>query len=1284
MRDLNKLAAATATEAQTQQLTQIHIPPLPPDIHLLADSATHGDDIAMPAVRVELFISPLLKTIAASKGAHGNDDMVACQYASTRITFDNTATQVNGLNPFRRSDAEPFAWIRWAADLMDDGLIEGSPSSLQLLFSTAGRGWDANIIASVTQTCQAALQRLRECTILVNDLPIAYTALNEGMLLEQHILAFLTCVSTNKSDDPWLQQSGGSPLGNFAFLYDLGSQLDMLRILITAFTNKPTLLAHKAVHGERSVLLPLSANTRAGEDLLYGHRTNLSESNHPLISELQRSHRLQGNLLIFESLNSVYLHPHTRLRSSAFYGLLNEALSHVQNDSHYKPLPLQAFSPHVVALAPLVPDHYFDYNTVSVEAFTAYLQTLDYVQQMSAAAQQDTLTWLSRLGGNGPNELRTSLWFVSRRNTLVTQFGPVDQWNAGYVPPLPYGSLSGVGAHVDQHLEPAMYLGTAVATDQISINPITGAPNIYTRVMRHASTAMTIMIPQSGSALFAANILRQFLRTGSDRLTHFNMGLPPSSSTLPFKRAMMDTTTLLLQQGALSSSLHASILQSLRNADQQLPAIGSNYQQQVQHLFAFYLAIVSSTIETQTGLDAAVMLTLNTPGCTAPVILAVSHFHNSGTGNKTEVFPLPHEATSHPHAKLLDISATFTSDGSFAIRVTYDNINMAAPAMGGPHPIFPNSAVSTPVPASQSPLVPPDAASVAPEDAMAVVPPVASPSAGHTVFITRHQQSKTVNMVVIAGIRHQLDPMASDTNNTSLMYQICNGLMAAGYYSYLPQTNGSPVDGIRTALIEAQRKHPMLRDPNNFHSYEIVLPLTCPVTVGGTTTILPLFTWCHNSKVFWERTPYTLQGITSDEADLYSKKWEMLVTREGIPGESNCDAYGRDTFANLVQGLLPEGEPFLVLVQWIGSLHYRRKLKAKIGIRTSGPVQIAYFHPRCLPGVIDNVKQAVQSRRRETGPQWISLQKTPHGSYNVIDNILSHRNPALIFTGEHTWDLYTSAAIPNFPPHPYGQACHVTPRVFYSTIQIPPHLTAEDLLNHYSQPGTLPAEYIALRNWPQHPDFGDGSSVMLPGLLNRTGHCILAITNAQPALSRLPYHEDSLFQIAHSLHPAREVDRYHTTIGSLLFTVESTQDGTVLPDDMLTKYGLSAYVRSLGSMPPPAWTPATTQPGRSYRQAASTADDSSRDSRSIATRDSRRADNTPSTVSSQSTALVTEPYNIHEMVQRQEAMVQRQDAIVQQQNERIDRLADLVTMLVERQLIPPGATTQSSQPSAPK
>ena len=72
------------------------------------------------------------------------------------------------------------------------------------------------------------------------------------------------------------------------------------------------------------------------------------------------------------------------------------------------------------------------------------------------------------------------------------------------------------------------------------------------------------------------------------------------------------------------------------------------------------------------------------------------------------------------------------------------------------------------------------------------------------------------------------------------------------------------------------------------------------------------------------------------------------------------------------------------------------------------------------------------------------------------------------------------------------------------------------------------------------------------------------------------------------------------------------------------------------------------------------------------------------TVSSQSTALVTEPYNIHEMVQRQEAMVQRQDAIVQQQNERIDRLADLVTMLVERQLIPPGATTQSSQPSAPK
>ena len=500
--------------------------------------------------------------------------------------------------------------------------------------------------------------------------------------------------------------------------------------------------------------------------------------------------------------------------------------------------------------------------------------------------------------------------------------------------------------------------------------------------------------------------------------------------------------------------------------------------------------------------------------------------------------------------------------------------------------------------------------------------------------------------------------------------------MAAGYYSYLPQTNGSPVDGIRTALIAAQRTHPRIRDPNNFHSYEITLPLTCPIAVGGTTTIPSLFTWCHNSKIFWERTPYTLQGLTSDEVSLYTKKWEMLVTREGIPGESNCDAHGRDTFADLVQGLLPEEEPFLVLVQWTGSLHYRQSNKAKTGIRTSGPIQVAYFHPRCLPGVIDKVKQAVQSRRRDTGPQWISLQKTPYGSYNVTDDILSYRNPALIASGEYTFDLYTSAAMSKFPPHPYGQACHVTPRIFYSTIQIPPHLTAEELLTHYSQPGTLPSEFIALRNWPQHPDFGDGSSIMLPGLLNRTGHCILAITNAQSALSRLPYNEDSLFQVAHSLHPAREADRYHTTIGSLLYTVESTQDGTILPDDMLIKYGLSAYIRSPGPTTISARTPSTTQPGRSYRQAASSADDSSRSS-SIATRDSRRADNTPSTVSSQSTALVAEPYNIHDMVQRQ-------DAIVQRQNERIDRLADLVTMLVERQLGPPGATTQSSQPSAPK
>ena len=163
-------------------------------------------------------------------------------------------------------------------------------------------------------------------------------------------------------------------------------------------------------------------------------------------------------------------------------------------------------------------------------------------------------------------------------------------------------------------------------------------------------------------------------------------------------------------------------------------------------------------------------------------------------------------------------------------------------------------------------------------------------------------------------------------------------------------------------------------------------------------------------------------------------------------------------------------------------------------------------------------KEAIYSRRRDTGPQWISLQKSPYGGYNVIDNILSYRNPALIAYLEFTFDLYTSSAMANFQAAPYGQACHVTPRIYYSTIQIPSHLTAAELLAHYSQPGTLPSEFIALRNWPQHPDFGDGSSVMLTSLLNRTGHCILAILNAQPALSRLSYNDDSLFQTAHSLH----------------------------------------------------------------------------------------------------------------------------------------------------------------------
>ena len=1260
LRDLSKLHAARAHEVQTQQLTQIHIPMLHPDTTILADSASQLNDIMLPPLRIEVYVSALLKDIASkSVNPMSAISTIVGQHASARVTFTHEITCAQDINPSRQTSDTVFAWIQWAAALLGDQQPGGTLSCLQSIFLTAHTGWNADVLREATQLCNDALQRLRSHSIYADGQQVAYVALNEGILLEQHLQAFLQCLTRNNNVDPWLGQLPGSPLGVKGILYGTGAQLDMLRIFLTAFADAPVHLAYKARYGERLVLLPLASTRQAGDDLLYGHRADLMLPNHCTLADVTR---MQGHLLVYESLDSVYLHNQSSLHASRFYALLQESLAYVLQATQYQQPPALLASPHITSLAAQLPDH-FNWD-ISMDGFMAAISTLPYVCQVSASAQLDPITWVGNLSNNNHDDLRRSIHYAYVQALLITEHGPSATWISGYNMPQSYGSLQGVGQHLELSLDPNLYLGTAVLTDQVGINPTTGEPNIYLRMYRHASTASTAMLLQPGSALLAANVIRHFLGTGDERLTNNNMGLPSATPTLASRRALTDTVNLLLQRNAVTPEIHEHILTSLNATGNSLPHIGSNYQQQVQHLFDFYLALMSSARQRKLGgLNAVVLLTLNTPGCTAPTVLAVTHLDGSTNAVKTEILPLTTEATSRPHAKLLDISATFTLEGAFAVKVTYDNIRMAAPPMAKETPVFPKSEVSSlhlpppPEPTPATPSLPLQA------DSMAVATPTIVPPHGHTVFIVPHQAPKTVHAVMISGIRHSLDPTLPDTQPTSLLSQLCNGLMAAGYYPYLPQEDGSPVEGIRNALLEARSTHQLHNDPNTFHSYEILLPLTTPLMVGGTTARPNLLTWCHNSKVPWERTPYTLQGLTQQEAGLYARRWEMLVTREGIPGESNCDAYGRDTFHEIMQSLLPPDEPLLTLVQWVGGMHYRKLPKGKGRVQTSGPILVAYFNPQCLPGVLDNITRAVQSARKATGPQWISLQKNQFGSYSVTDQLLSLRNPALCAYREYTFDIYTSSAISNFPVAPHGAACHVQPNIFYAIIKVPSHLSATELLDYFGQPGALPPEFITLRNWPQHPHFGDGVSVMLNALPNRTCHCILAVLNKVPALNRLAYKDGTLYQTVHLVHPAREADRYHTTLGSLLHTVETTQTDSLLPSEMLIKYGLASSSRK-GHASATTTRSSGAEPTRTYRQAVSTADDSSGHS-SVVARDSHT--DTPSTVSSQSTTMVTtDHFNVRELMM--------------QQNSRIDKLTELVSMLITNQLGNTGGATASPPP----
>ena len=1259
-RDLSKLNAAKAQEEQTQQLTQIHVPPLPPDITLLADSANQSDSSILPPLRVEVYMSALLKDIATeATDPTSSLATIVGQHASARVTFTREVLQVRSPGAPRQSSAHPFAWIRWAAELLDADNPDGSPFSLFSIFRTATTVWDPQAIAGATRICQGALQRLREHVIHADGQQVAYVALNEGNILVQHLQAFLQCLATNNQDDPWLGQPNGSPLGAKAILYGPGVQLDMLRIFLASFTGGSVHLAYKARYGERLVLLPLAPTRQAGDDLLYGHRHDLARPNHCTLAEATR---MQGHLVVFESLEAVYLHKDVCLRQSQFYPQLQAALEYVLNATQYQHPPTLLASPHITPLASQLPTQ-LDWN-IPTAALTAVVCALPYTGQASASVNLDPSIWLDTLCQGDQANLLSSLQYVQVQTRLISKYGPSAAWISGYNPPQSYGSLQGVGQHLDLNLDPNLYLGTSVHIDQVGVNPATAEPNIYLRLYRHASTATTTMLLQPGSALLAANIIRHFLGTGGDRLTNSNIGLPPATPSIASRRSLTDTVNLLLQRGAVTQEAHERIITSLNTAGTPLPSMGSNYQQQVQHLFDFYLALMSSAGKRDLGdLNAVVLLTLNTPGCTAPMVLAATHLDGPKREVHTEVFPLRKEATSRPHAKLLDISATFTVEGAFAVKVTYDNISLAAPLIEKATPVFPKSEVSSP----HLPLSPeahhPTPAPIS-GDHMAVVTPVLTPSQdGHTVLVIPHQAPKIAHVVMISGIRHSLDPNQSDTHPTSLLCQLCNGLMAAGYYAYLAQTDGSPVEGIRAALLAARLAHPMNGDPNNFHSYEVALPLVAPLSVGGTTPRPNLLTWCHNSKVPWERTPYTLQGLTQDEATLYNQRWEMLVTREGIPGESNCDAYGRDTFHNIIQGLLPPDEPLLTLVQWVGGVHYRKQNKGKGRVQTSGPIQVAYFNPRCLQGVLDNIARAVQTPNQAAGPKWSSHLKNLYSTHSVTDHILSVRNPALCHFLEFTFDIYTSSAISNFPVAPYGSACHVQPNTYYAIIKVPPHLSSSDLLEYYGTPGTLSAEFTSIRNWPQHPYFGEGISVMLNTLPNRTCSCILAVLNKVPTLNRLPYRDTSLFQTVHMVHPAREADRYHTTLGSLLHTVETTPTDSLLPDDMLRKYGLASPPRK-GQSTTTTSRSSTTEQARTYRQVLSTADDSSEAS-SVVTRHL----STPSTLSTQTTVVTAEQLQVRELMM--------------QQNARIDRLTDLVSMLITNQLGSTGGATAQPPPPPP-
>ena len=858
--------------------------------------------------------------------------------------------------------------------------------------------------------------------------------------------------------------------------------------------------------------------------------------------------------IIFTSLNRMSFRTPTQLLAEDYFNVLHSALTPVLNHINFQPAP----DPHehedllreLAQRAPFIrwTEDSHDLleqisTSISVRTYLDdHTDVQDLFREPTPAGDRAYLARTFR-------RLCYEHWLAQRTG------GSRLQWIGRQSAQHPQGCLTPVFRIPDQvhpASRPSMLLGTLEITEVVAIDWLHNDMAVYLKSLGFWRAPSALIIPAVGSPLIAMYYLKRALNSMSRDLTKAELG-EFTLQDAKCRHAIKELCSSFHMKAALTQEQVNTIETNIDRLPHTLTNLGDTYQEHCAMLLRLFLATFKASrflTPRAGGLEAIFVLSINHPDAFSPEVLATVYI-NEPTGTlRIQRFPNTcEEAFSFPHVKVFEITATFTSGGNHAVRLSWDNKSIEQPTREGPTPTMPIQLNAPPTPMAISTPVEPAPAPP--------LPPVVEAISPNTLRVVLGQLPLTATGFIISMIRFGWDFTRDCTTVESPLEEITAGITTAGYMDYIPRDeDGSRDEYIRSQILLAREQHHLLQDATHipFHTYEVYIPFTAPQDVGHGTTILHMYEIAKQSNARWERTAICFQCVTATQLQVFKPENRVLFSRVGNLGESHWDGYCSDALKQVIAlQLPPDASDILVLRTGVGQTHsrpppgdsYNKRNQNRNGnrVQSVGGLLTVYFDSALLDPFMERIMEAITGPRGvATQPQWTSFLQDASKRRIITGEILRHHNPALIKHSLLHFDLYLETEFHRLPVAPLLEACNVVEGQFFSLIHLQ-DVPMTQVINQLTITARPPPEWKLCVSMPQWRRPNTGDVPLHDFLPNRRGPCLLIVTSQEARLSTIRIGERTYPLDAHNMHPILVFDRQSSTLGNLMYTAELPNAG---------------------------------------------------------------------------------------------------------------------------------------------